>query len=422
LENLLFLAHRIPYPPNKGDKIRSWHLLERLARDYRIYLGTFVDDPRDWVHVPHVRNLCEDAHFSRLNPLTAKLRSSKGLLSGGPLSVPHYRDDALQRWVDATLSDRDISRALVFSSVMAQYVIGKGESDVRTVVDFVDVDSDKWRQYSETCAWPMQWVYAREGRCLLEYERTVSLASDASVFVSRDEANLFANLAPECASRITHINNGIDTDKFSPDIQFDNPYASDDRVVVFTGAMDYRANIDAVVWFAREVFPVIRARIPNARFFVVGTKPAAAVKALESNPGITVTGAVEDVRPYLAHASLSVAPMRIARGVQNKVLEALSMGIPLVATTAAMEGLEPWPEGTVRVVDDAQSFANDVVEILTDASRPVHVPKIRQWLADYYSWPRNLAMMAELLEEAGGSAGEASAVGVDPRSRAEVVG
>jgi sugar transferase (PEP-CTERM/EpsH1 system associated) len=398
LKNLLFLVHRLPFPPTKGDKIRSYHLLQRLSQDYRVYLGTFVDDPSDWKHVDHVRSLCKAAHFSELKSGAASVRSLSGLLSGAPLSLPFYRDKGLQEWVDSTLANVSISRILVFSSVMAQYVTQHHDSGRRTIVDFVDVDSDKWRQYAERKSWPMNWIYRREGRRLLDYERTVSGVFDLTVFVSREEAKLFANLAPECSDRIVHINNGVDAEQFSPDAVLPNPYPPDESVLVFTGAMDYWANVDAVTWFAGEVFPAVREQFPNARFYVVGARPTTVVRRLQSEDGIVVTGAVEDVRPYVAHARVSVAPMRIARGIQNKVLEALAMGKPVVASVSATEGIEPWPDGSIVVAGNATSFAQHICRLLNLRESPVDKAALGQWISNHYSWRRNLDAMVRMLE------------------------
>ena len=164
MEDLLFLVHRIPYPPNKGDKIRSYHLLKHLAKNYRVHLGTFVDDPDDWQHVDHVKKLCGRTHFARLNPNLARLRSLAGLITNQPLTLDYYRDAGLQAWAGRVLHELPIKRVLVFSSAVAQYVSHAGH--VRRIIDFVDIDSDKWLQYAQKKSWPMNWLYRREGRLL----------------------------------------------------------------------------------------------------------------------------------------------------------------------------------------------------------------------------------------------------------------
>jgi sugar transferase (PEP-CTERM/EpsH1 system associated) len=395
MENLLLLVHRIPYPPNKGDKIRSYHLLRHLAARYRVHLGTFVDDPDDWQHVEHVRALCAGSHFARLDPKLARLRSLGALLSGRALSFDYYRDAGMQAWVQGVMREHAIDRVVVFSSPMAQYI--EPYAHARRVIDYCDVDSDKWRQYAAQKRWPMSWLYAREANALLAYERQVARHCDAALFATEPEAQLFKSLAPESEAKIGHFNNGVDTDYFSPARPYANPFAAGERALVFTGAMDYWPNVDAVEWFAAEVFPKLAARFPDLRFYIVGARPAAAVQALAKLPGVIVTGTVPDVRPYLAHAAVSVAPLRVARGVQNKVLEAMAMALPVVVSPQALEGIDAAPGADVLLADGAEEFAAAVTRVLGQDD-PVLRASARERVERLYSWPSNLAHIEARLE------------------------
>jgi sugar transferase (PEP-CTERM/EpsH1 system associated) len=399
---LLFLAHRIPYPPNKGDKIRSFHLLEHLAPRYRVFLGAFADDADDEAHAAALADYCEEVHVVPLSPGTARLRSLAGLLSSEALTLPYYRDRGLARWVEDCRERAAVGRVLVFSSAMAQYVLGESWSAARRVVDFVDVDSDKWRQYAPTRRWPMRWVYAREAERLLDVERTVIATCDAGVFVSPAEAELFRSLAPEYADKVTHLNNGVDLTYFSPEVELPNPYERDEKAIVFVGAMDYWPNVDAVDWFAREVFPRVRQAFPAARFHIVGGKPTPAVQALAKRDGVVVTGRVADVRPYVRHAEVSVAPLRIARGIQNKVLESMAMGSPTVVSEAALEGIDAEPGVDVLVARDAVGFGRAVTSILNDAGRSERLRRNgRRCVDGKYDWSHSLCALDELFESSG---------------------
>lgn len=399
MRNLLFLAHRIPFPPNKGDKIRSWNILNHLAQDYRIHLGCFVDDPADHQFEDRLLELCVDCHFARLNPRAAKIRSLSGLVSGEPLTLGYYRDRQLGDWVSSTLASADIGQVFVFSSSMAQYTERAKIEGARMVVDFVDVDSDKWRQYAESRSWPARWVYGRESRTLLAFERKVAAEADASLFVSADEAALFRRLAPECATSVRHMNNGVDFKFFDPDNSYADPFSTEHPELVFTGAMDYWANVDAVCWFAREVLPKVRQTRPDVGFCIVGSKPAPAVRSLAGLPGVTVTGSVPDVRPYIAHAAAVVAPLRLARGVQNKVLEAMSMAKVVLATSAAMEGIEVNSGSEVFVSDSVDSLAASAVEILSRNDRAEIGLRARARVVEGYGWATNLAVLKEIFEQ-----------------------
>lgn len=403
MEHLLFLAHRIPYPPNKGDKIRSWHLLRHLAQRYRVHLGTFIDDADDWQYVNTVRQVCADTHFASLSPRSARLRSVSALFAGRPLTLDYYRNTGLQSWVTETIRSRNIRKVLVFSSAMAQFVPPlHGESSssigqVRRVIDFVDVDSDKWAQYAASKHWPMKWIYRREAEKLLDYERSVAADFDASLFVSPEEAQLFQLLAPESAAKISHFSNGVDAEYFSPAHSLHNPFDADEEALVFTGAMDYWPNIDAVQWFAAEVFPHVRAQRPNAVFYIVGSRPATQVEALAAQAGIRVTGTVPDVRPYLAHAKAAVAPLRIARGIQNKVLEAMAMAKPVVVSSQALEGIAAQPGNEVLLAKDAQDFIAALIRQLGSPDTAIG-QRGREKVLAQYSWPAHLAAVDALLE------------------------
>lgn len=399
---ILFLAHRTPYPPDKGDKIRSWHFLSHLLEHYTVHLGCFVDNDHDLAeNVPFLRDLCGESYFARMQPWVAKAQSLAGLCHGGPLTLHHYSHSGLRGWVGNLLSERPVDSIFVFSSAMAQYAMGEDARGRRRIIDFVDVDSDKWRQYAETKSWPINWLYRREGRELLAFDRKVAANFDASLFVSAAEAEFFRSLVPEYSHKISHINNGVDFDYFGPDANYDNPYAAGDKVLVFTGAMDYWPNVDAVTWFAHEILPLVRAVEPAIRFCIVGADPTPEIRAMGRQSGITVTGRVPDVRPYVAHATAVVAPLRIARGVQNKVLEGMSMARPVVATPAACQGLEPEIRKGVLRATDAREFADQIISLLRSEHRDVLGRRARDSIIGCHDWTNNLSSLVPLL---GGSA------------------
>ncbi len=400
MEELLFLAHRIPYPPNKGDKIRSFNLLKQLGRDYRVHLGAFVDDPADWRYQDELRPYCSELYLKAIDPRWRKVGSLVGLARGEALTLPYYRDAAMLDWVRGILQRPGLGKVLVFSAAMAQYVAAPDCRQLHRVIDFVDVDSDKWRQFAASKPWPLNWIYNRESRRLLEYERRMAAGFSASVFVSEEEAELFRRLAPEASDRVHAVHNGVDTDYFSPANPYANPYGEGEQVLAFTGAMDYWANVDAVTWFARQVFPHISQALPQARFYIVGARPTPAVRQLGRLPGVQVTGAVRDIRPYLAHARAAVAPLRIARGVQNKVLEALSMAKPVLATQAAMDGIHHAPDQARWVAEEPLALADLASRLLRDEIQPAMGEAGRAWVVRHYSWAENLERIVRLLETA----------------------
>ncbi|MGZ8223757.1 MAG: TIGR03087 family PEP-CTERM/XrtA system glycosyltransferase [Methylobacter sp.] len=396
MKDLLFLAHRIPYPPNKGDKIRSYHFLKHLTSTYHIHLGTFIDDANDWQYTETLDSICSETFYLGLKPQLAKIKSLRGLLTNEALSLPYYRNQAMRDWVDNTVKKHRIKKVLIFSSVMAQYINASHNIDM--IVDFVDVDSDKWQQYADKKQGLAKWIYQREAQYLFNYEKTIAEKSNVSFFVSEQEAALFKRLAPELEGKITHINNGVDTRHFSPDHLFDSPYNDNEDVLVFTGAMDYWANVDAVTWFGNAVFPYLQ-KYPQAKFYIVGSKPAKEVRELASNKNIIVTGAVDDVRPYVAHAKLVVAPLRIARGIQNKVLEAMAMAKYVVATSAAMEGITNNERLDVSVGDEVKVIVQQLDELLQDNSVEIISNNNRDFVKAMFSWEQNVNQLSALFQE-----------------------
>jgi len=396
--SLLFLCHRIPFPPNKGDKIRSYHLLRYLSAHYQVYLGAFVDDPLDWQYADKLEELCEKVQLVKLNPKFARIKSLWALCSGQALSLPYYSSREMSCWVNQLQSDNNIQRVVVYSAVMAQYVDGEKYSASKKIADMVDVDSEKWREYSQQKSFPMSWVYYREAKRLLKYESHVAESFNHSLFVSTAEANKFRELVPEMAARVGSYSNGVDTDYFSPQREFASPYNDSEDALVFTGAMDYWPNIDAVNWFAREVFPAVLAGNPQARFYIVGSNPTAQLRKLADLPGVVVTGRVDDVRPYLAYAVAAIAPMRIARGIQNKVLEAMAMARPVIVSEAGIEGIDATHGEDVLVASQASDYDRYISDVLTQKYKTLG-PSARLSVIRDFSWENNLPLVGQLLEQ-----------------------
>ena len=397
---LLFLCHRIPFPPNKGDKIRAFHLLEHLSRHFDIYLASFVDDPDDWSGAPELKKYCRETCLQPLNPAQAKLRSLFGLLSGEALSLPYYKNAALQQWVKNTCKTHNIRHALVYSSTMAQFVPENAVHFQRKVIDFVDVDSDKWRQYAEKKTWPMSWLYNREARLLLKCEQELAARFDANLFVSSTEADLFRQLSPQTSNKTGFYNNGVDSQYFDPQSTvgpaIENPFPADCQALVFTGAMDYWPNVDAVVWFADTVLPELRKRHPTLVFYIVGGKPAANVQHLARLPGVVVTGRVPDVRPYLKFALAAVAPMRVARGIQNKVLEGMAMALPVLVSQKGLEGIEAQHGEHILLADSVEEYLRGVSEILSGHHAALGA-RARALVQQEFNWNQTLPKVVDLL-------------------------
>jgi len=412
MRELLYLVHRLPYPPDKGDKIRSWHMLQYLSRHFRVHLGCFIDDEDDWQHTKTVAALCASTRFVGLRRGAARWRAAQALLARQAMSVHYYRDARLLQWVDGVISSGKVGHAVAYSGPMAQYIDGSAGRCLHRVIDFVDVDSDKWRQYGDSKPWPLSQLYRHEARLLLQYERHIAQQFTAASFVSPAEAALFRQCAPMARRKTGHFNNGVDAVYFAPAAApAPGPYAPGAQVLVFTGAMDYWPNVDAVQWFVRHVWPALRRRFPQLQFYIVGSRPAAAVTALARVAGVTVTGKVPDIRPYLAGAALAVAPLRIARGVQNKVLEAMAMGKIVLATPQALEGIAAQPGLELLLARDDIEFIHHAARVLRkqrdgDARAGAAIgAAARQLVLQDHDWEKNLQGLGAMLDVGGGGPG-----------------
>jgi len=402
-EPLLYLCHRIPFPPNKGDKIRSFNILKKLSESYDIHLGCFIDDPFDKQYVDELNKYCSSVFSLDQNKTIAKIKGLQAFITNKPITLPYYFDKSMQQWVNRIISQHNINKVFVYSSSMAQYCQDKTNihsssinfSALQRVIDFVDVDSDKWRQYADKKTGIAKWVFNREHQLLAKVEDAICQQFSHSLFVSPDEADLFRQRQSlEQQDKVHGVLNGVDTKFFDPKVQFsDEILVPEVDFISFTGAMDYWANIDSVLWFVEKVWPKVIEKKPMAKFVIVGGNPSVEVKELAKLQGIIVTGRVHDVRPFIAQAQCVVAPLRIARGIQNKVLEAMSLDKPVIVTSMAMEGINaPSSEG-VHIIDDPDSFADCCINYLS-ANDKVETNN-RKWILDQFTWQQTLKPLGQ---------------------------
>jgi sugar transferase (PEP-CTERM/EpsH1 system associated) len=330
LPDILVVAHRVPYPPDKGDRIRVYHLLKYLSRFASVHLACLADEPVPDGALGVLGRICTRVAVASLGS-GRWLRGGAALVRGKSISEGVFHSLELVQVLRNWAADTPFHAALASSSAVAPYLWTGKLVKVPAVVDLIDVDSQKWFDYADASSFPKSWLYRLEGRRVRLAEQGILSWARSAVLVSEGEAALLRSGVP--SDRIRVAANGVDLDFFEPEI---SPQAGEG--CIFTGAMDYRPNVDAVVWFANEVWPQVRIAHPECRFRVVGRNPARAVRRLAGVRGIEVTGAVAVVRPYLRDAAVAVAPLRIARGLQNKVLEALAMAKPVVASPAALAG------------------------------------------------------------------------------------
>lgn len=355
---VLFMTHRLPYPPNRGDRIRSFQLLTHLARHATVDLLSLVHSDEEASHVDGVAQIARRVELAPVSRPRNAVAAVTALATGVPLTHALLDSPAVAAGLRRLCTPEPPDVVLAYCSGMARFALEPPLAGVPFVLDMVDVDSEKWRALGETAAVPMKWIYAREARVLRAFEQVASEKARATFVVNARERD--AMLAVNAAARVEVLSNGIDVERFRP------PATAPARTpdVVFAGVFDYEPNEQAALWCAREVWPLVRAVRPDATLTLVGMNPSRAVRALAEQPGVRVTGTVPDVRPFLWSASVSVAPLLVARGLQNKVLEAIAAGLPCVVTPQVADGLPPEVEGAYAVAGTPSAFADAVLRWL----------------------------------------------------------
>lgn len=403
---MLFLAHRMPFPPDRGDKIRSSHILRHLAALGPVHVATFAEGEADLAQEPVLAGLAASHCLVRRGKPLARA-GAEALLRGQPVSLTAFHDPRLAAYVARVLAERPIGAIYVFSGQMGQYVPADFRGQV--VLDFVDVDSAKFEAYAASGSGPRAWIDGREGRLLRAEEQRLSRRADCSLFVSDEEAALFAARLP-AAERGQHqvlaLRNGIDSAGFDPAAVQPEPHlaALPAPRLIFTGQMDYAPNIAAAARVIERLMPLIRARLPQASFHVVGRNPPASLKVLDGRNGSRIWGEVPDVRPWLAGADIALVPLEIARGVQNKVLEAMAMALPVVLTSGAATGIGARPGEHFMVADEDAALADAIAALAGNRAEMARLgQQARRFVVDRLGWPAMLAPLAGLLAPDGGT-------------------
>jgi len=390
---VLYLCHRLPYPPNKGEKIRAFHELKALSAAHEVDLFTLADEAEDLMHQATLARFCRCVTVARVAPFWARLRSLLGLGSGLPLTLPYFYSRQLDREIQIALSSRSYDRIFVYCSSMAQYV--EKVAGIPILMDLVDVDSDKWFQYAPHKTFPLANVYRREGKRLRDYEKTMCEKFTCVLVTTEREARLVREISN--ATHVHVIPNGVDADFFQPP---EAPVESPTPTLMFMGDMSYFPNEQAAVLLALQVLPLVRQSVPQARFLIVGRNPSSEVLRLRSEEGVEVTGFVPDVRDSLARSHVLVAPFSIAAGIQNKILEAMAYGLPVVGTARAIQGLVQEVAHLVETGESPQELAAKVVGLLRDPQRARHIGmEGRKRVSFYYRWDQAMNRLLELVED-----------------------
>lgn len=380
---VLYLTHRVPFPPDKGDRIRNFHLLRHIAARAPVWLGCLADEPVPPETLTELNRLCERVAVVPVGGSGRWLKAGWSVLRGRSLSEGLFAEAGLRRVIRDWTRETQFRTAVVSASSLVPYLRRDGLENTPAVVDLVDVDSQKWRDFATASRPPKKWLYSLESRRVRALEAGLSRWARAAAVVSRAEADVLDSFAGPGAATVA--TNGVDLDYFRP---LDVPLQQE---CAFVGAMDYLPNVDGAVWFARDVWPLIREKFPSATFRIVGRKPAPSVQALATLPGVMVTGSVPDVRPFVAAAQVVVAPLRLARGVQNKVLEAMAMAKAVAAAPPALAALGTVQGRDLLAATTPGEWVDTVTALFTNPERCRALGRAaRTYVEEHHHWERCL--------------------------------
>jgi sugar transferase (PEP-CTERM/EpsH1 system associated) len=389
---VLFLTHRLPYAPNRGDRIRAHHIIKSLAARVEVEVVSLVHDDHEMAQAERLRDLGVRVTAARVPRLRNRANAALRLLGRRPLTHLLLDAPGLTAALHQIVTARPPNLVLAYCSGMARFALEPPLAAYPLVVDLVDVDSQKWAALARSSPWPRRWIYAREATCLARFEGTIARAAKATLVVNDREGYALRALAPEAKIVVMPI--GVDLGPLVPQ----GPPAEGARVI-FCGVMNYMPNVEGALWFCQHVWPVVRSRRPDAQLFLAGSDPVPAIRRLHSAAdGIEVTGTVEDVRPYLWRSTVAIAPLLTARGTQTKVLEAVGSGLPVVVTPQVIEGLPTAIHAACRVAASAERFAEETLTLLALSTRQ------RRQIVDQVeltelTWESQLRPLHELLEK-----------------------
>jgi polysaccharide biosynthesis protein PslH len=389
---IFYICRRVPFPPDRGDKIAAFNAIRHLAARHEVHVFCLGDGLQDLANISGLEAYAKSVTAAPVDEFTIKLRALAALVTGQPLSVAALNEAKLHDAIQKKFTELRPDLIIVYSCNMAQFA--EHFPNVPRIMHFGDLDSLKWPQYAERSSIPLNWIYAIEARRLLDYERHIAQIFSHALVHTEIEKHDFERLIPGIPVAV--VGNGVDLDYFRSAGEAKEPAS-----MVFTGVMDYRPNIDAVVWFCNEILPIVQMEIPAANFTICGSRPALAVRRLAKRRSVRVTGWVADARPYLDRAEIFVAPLRMARGVQNKLLEALAMGLPCVASTAAWRGTVVADGQGILATDEPRKFARHVTDLLGDSDgRAEMARRARAAAVANYRWDVQLACLDQVIAAA----------------------
>jgi len=388
---ILFVCHRFPFPPERGGKIRPFNIIRHLSQSASVTVASLVRSDEELEQGRGIQDYCDRYIAESIGSIGTRLRMIMQIVTSQPSSMGYFYSSALKRRIDAELETGSYDLIFVHCSSAAQYV--ESWPDIPKILDFGDMDSEKWMLYAKNRKLPLSLGYWLEAVKLRRVEGRMAAAFDLCSCTTRAELETLQGLGT--AKETAWFPNGVDTEFFSPTAE---PYDPD--LICFTGRFDYFPNQRAVIYFCHDVLPQIQTKRPNTRFVIIGAEPPAFIRKLGRLAGVTVTGTVPDVRMYVRRAAVSVAPLDIARGTQNKILEAMAMGIPVVASQQASKGVDAISGQHILVAHNTQDYVDTIEQLLQDPDhRKNFAEQARGRMLSHHSWAESMKRVDVLVDK-----------------------
>lgn len=387
---ILYVCHRFPFPPKRGGKIRPFNMIRHLSQRHEVSVCSLARSAAEAEEGRGIQPHCARFEMAVVSNPVQTARMVARLPTPVPSSMGYFYSPGLARKVDALLAGERFDLIFVHCSSVAQYV--EKVHGIPKILDFGDMDSQKWLEYVNYKSFPLSMGYWLEGTKLVREEKRLARCFDLCTATTRAEWETLESYGTGVSS--DWFPNGVDADFFKPDGEGYDP-----NTISFIGRMDYYPNQEAMFRFCDEVWPLLKSRRPEMKLLIVGADPIPAVQKLGERPGITVTGSVPDVRPYILRSAAMVAPLNIARGTQNKILEAMAMGVPVVSSRIAAGGVDAAAEEHFLVADSAQEYAEAIARIIEQPAERERLARAgRERMLSHHAWPRSMERLDTILD------------------------
>ena len=387
---ILLLAHRFPYPPTFGSKVRTFNVIRHLAKSHELTVLSLARSRGELEEAAGIAPFCHEHRAFPVRNLVQAAKIAATLPTSVTASEAFFHSRAMQREIDAQLANKSFDFVFANCSAVGRYV--ERQRGIPMLMDFCDVDSRKWADYVAHKPWPLSLGYRWEAWRMAAAERRLSRRFDQITVATPGEAQTLAQIG--VSERVDWFVNGVDVDYFRPST---SPHDPD--LITFVGRMDYFPNEQCMVDFCAGVWPRLRQARPALQLQIVGAAPTARVRALARVPGVTVTGSVPDVRPYVQRSALTVAPLTIARGTQNKILEAMAMEVPVVASSVAAAGVDAVAGEHLLAADTPQEVCAAVLRLLDDPAERARLAQAgRARVLSHHAWPSAMKRLDGIIE------------------------